>query len=678
MASGSYDSSHYDSKHFVFPGQGAGVPAPSSSQYLPQQPFIAATPFDNSLEADRRLFRGFISVLKFVGLVAIIALVSATLAIAIQGRDAARRADADTPDPTPAPTSGIVYDVIIDDAGNKAVLITADVVIVGSGPAGATFGKLGTDDGTTSALILEAGFLADTDRNITDGVYNRILLSLYWDLYGHPGKSRPVPTFGGRTQEMQTGRVVGGSSAINNMNAVWPSEEMMEAYYEALGESPLFTVAAQKAALKRIETFIPISTASSARGTAGPIKVVQVPLGGPLAFATKLFQAFQNVTGLGEVSDYMLSTYGFTRTWQLFMDQNGKRSDSRTAFLNEDVVSKATQSQLNGVDGRLLQVLTGSYVTKINFDTTSGVEPIATGVSFVRNGVPHIAVARKAVVDAAGWFSPHLLQVSGIGDEDVLAAAGIPLVKHNAHVGRHCKNHLALSWTFSKPSGDVATDPDNGNFTCTAGAFYPSPVHPSDPRRGLQFVFQDGLVSGGSTADPANQPPTPNPAALVITAFLLHPDSEGTVFPKTASIFDPPTWTTNYADPSTLDFTFFINASRNYIAPVASYMASTFSGYAATNPTLATIADNTLLNAYITANIRHTHHGSGCSRMMPCDAGGVVDPETGLVCGVKKLFSCNTQTLPLQSDGNHQFPVLMFADIIARNAIANDWYAVAA
>ncbi len=175
-------------------------------------------------------------------------------------------------------------------------------------------------------------------------------------------------------------------------------------------------MAAQKAALKRIETFIPVGSASAARGTAGPIKVVEVPRGGPLAFANKLAVAFENVTGYGNVVDYMLDTYGFTKTWQLFMSADGKRSDSRTAFLNEEIVTKATQSQLNGIDGRLLQVLTGSYVTKINFDTTSGVEPIATGVSFVRNGVPHIAVARKAVVDASGWFSPHLLQVSGLGD----------------------------------------------------------------------------------------------------------------------------------------------------------------------------------------------------------------------------------------------------------------------
>lgn len=572
-----------------------------------------------------------------------------------------------------SPDTGIVYETIFDDLGNKFIKVTADVFCIGSGPAGAETCKLATDDGTTSAVILEAGPLLDEDRNITLGVYNRILLSLYWDLYGHPGKSRP--TFSpARAMEMQTGRLVGGSSAINNMNAVWPSEAQMQALYVASGNSPLFTVANQKAALKRLEKFNPVGSANTARGTNGPYQITQVPRGGPLTYATKLLAAFSDVTGYGETTDYMLEDYGFTRTWQLFMDTDGKRSDSRTAFLNSNIVTETENGQLNGVDGRKLQLLTGAYVTKINFDTSSGVEPRATGVTFIRNGIPYIGVARKAIHDGAGFMSSHLLQVSGIGDKDVLAEAGIPLVKHLPNVGRKYKNHLALSWTFSKPSSDVATDPSNGNFTCTSGAFYPSPIYPSDPRRGVQFVFQDGLVNGGNNADPANVPPTPNPAALVITAFLLHPDSSGTIFPETPSIFDPPVINNNYIDPTTKDFQFFVNVSRIYIAPVGTYMAATYSGYAATNPNLAAIADDTQLNSYINTNIRHTHHGSGGTGMGPCAQGGVVDPLTGRVCGVRGLFSWNTQVLPIQSDGNHQFPTAMITDIFARNAIANDWY----
>lgn len=577
--------------------------------------------------------------------------------------------------------SGIVYETIYDDNGGEFRIVTADIFCIGSGPAGASTCKAATDDGVTSAVILEAGPLRDKDKNITLGVYNRVLLSLYADKYGWPGKSEMVrpfaPAGSAKTQEMQSGFGVGGASAWNNMNAVWPSEPQMDAFYEASGNSPLFTVAKQKAALKALETYNPISSADPLRGTEGPYQVTQVPLAGPLTFATKLMAAFNNVTGYGELTDYMVTStvvYGFTRTWNLFMDLAGFRSDSRTAFLNAGIVTETDKGHLVGVDGRQLELLTDAYVTKINFDTSEST-PLASGVTFIYKGVPYIGVARKAVVDASGFFSPHLLQVSGIGDEAVLADAGIGLVKHLPNVGRKFKNHLAISWTFSKTSADVATDPSNGNYTCTAGAFYPSPIYPSDPRRGIQYLFQDGLVNGGNNIDPVNQPPTPNPAALVITGFLLHPDSEGTIFPRTSSIFAEAQYNYNYGNPATKDLEFFVNASRRDIAPVSNYLNSATSGaYVATNPTTATIADDTLIANFVRDNVRQTHHGSGACGMGVCADGAVVDGLTGRVCGVRGLFAWNTQVLPIQSDGNHQFPTAMISKIFTDNAIENDWY----
>src|SRR5438552_17708117 len=69
-----------------------------------------------------------------------------------------------------------------------------------------------------------------------------------------------------------------------------------------------------------------------------------------------------------------------------------------------------------------LQVVTGALVHRVVFDGTR-----ATGVEFSRgNGAVERAEAGAEVVLAGGAIgSPHLLQLSGVGDPDHLARAGI-------------------------------------------------------------------------------------------------------------------------------------------------------------------------------------------------------------------------------------------------------------
>lgn len=69
-------------------------------------------------------------------------------------------------------------------------------------------------------------------------------------------------------------------------------------------------------------------------------------------------------------------------------------------------------------------LLTGAYVEKILFDQDGGVRPV--GVQYSHDGITKTVSATKEVVLAAGTFqSPKILELSGIGDSQLLAKLGI-------------------------------------------------------------------------------------------------------------------------------------------------------------------------------------------------------------------------------------------------------------
>ena len=68
-----------------------------------------------------------------------------------------------------------------------------------------------------------------------------------------------------------------------------------------------------------------------------------------------------------------------------------------------------------------LRIITGALVHRVVFDGTR-----AVGVEFERqSGVERIDAAREVILSGGAIGSPHLLQLSGVGDPEVLAKAGI-------------------------------------------------------------------------------------------------------------------------------------------------------------------------------------------------------------------------------------------------------------
>jgi len=87
-----------------------------------------------------------------------------------------------------------------------------------------------------------------------------------------------------------------------------------------------------------------------------------------------------------------------------------------------------------------LEVLTNTIVDRVIVEGGR-----ATGVVALRNGVHETIRARREVILSAGAVaSPAILERSGIGNGEVLKAAGIEVVHHLPGVGMNLQDHLQL------------------------------------------------------------------------------------------------------------------------------------------------------------------------------------------------------------------------------------------
>ena len=104
----------------------------------------------------------------------------------------------------------------------------------------------------------------------------------------------------------------------------------------------------------------------------------------------------------------------------------GRRSYSATGYLRPNL-------------GRPnLKVLVEALATKVNLDGNT-----ARGVEFLHDGQKYLVKASKEVILSGGVInSPQVLELSGIGDPEVLKTAGVDCVVENKSVGSNFQDHV--------------------------------------------------------------------------------------------------------------------------------------------------------------------------------------------------------------------------------------------
>lgn len=313
-----------------------------------------------------------------------------------------------------------------------------DYVIVGGGTAGLVVAARLSENPRYRVLVLEAGVDTSADPRVSiPALYSALQFTdADWGFH-----TEPQPGLNGRKVALNQGKALGGSSSINAHLFVPPAKGLVDAW-ETLGNQgwtwdalqPYFAKAYTSPQVdKSLEKAMGISewTRRDEDTANGPIRT-SFPGTASHPIREAWAEAFK-MSGLAMTHDpFLESSVGAFSSLTSIDPVTKQRSYAATAYY------------LPIKDRANLHVLTGARVMKIEFEKPGPPAPIrATAIQYEQDGELRTVAVAKEVILAAGVFqSPKLLELSGIGDAQLLAKHGIDGVQDLPGVGENLQDHI--------------------------------------------------------------------------------------------------------------------------------------------------------------------------------------------------------------------------------------------
>ncbi len=318
----------------------------------------------------------------------------------------------------------------------------ADYVIVGAGSAGCVLANRLSTDPANRVILLEAGG-RDTNPLIhVPAGYIKLLdhKSLTWGFVAEPD-----PGVNGRSILYPRGKVLGGSSSINGMIYVRGQPEDFD-HWGQLGNRgwswddvlPYF---------KKAESWE--SGADDFHGDNGPLLTSRTADKPELC--QKIIEAGIEI-GCEYHADvnHLRPGAGDNIGWVQQTRRGRRRQSAARTYLRP------------ALKRRNLSVVTGALVHRVVLDGNR-----AVAVEFSRGGTGNDAVervdaAREIILAGGAIGSPHLLQLSGIGDPDHLGRIGVAVRQALPGVGKNLQDHFLARVTKEVTGIGTANEKSRG------------------------------------------------------------------------------------------------------------------------------------------------------------------------------------------------------------------------
>ncbi|KAF4635821.1 hypothetical protein G7Y89_g2262 [Cudoniella acicularis] len=332
-----------------------------------------------------------------------------------------------------------------------------DFVVVGGGTAGLVVAARLTENPNVTVGVLEAGPSHFGDPLVlTPAAYVKAIGDPKYD-WRH--KTTPQIHSSGKSVDWARGKGLGGSSAINYQmynrgqsveyddwaalgNLGWDFKSMLPYFrkHETFDDPKFSSQTSNLPLLTKYDLGF--------HGNLGPIHT---------SFSTwrmnleeawiKAASSFGETWGSpmdGWSGDHLGSFHGLSTIDRSPGPGFNTRSYSTTGYL------------LPNIQRPNLHVLTEALVTRLIPISLDGV---VSGVEFRHGGKEYAVKVKKEVVLSAGVVkSPQILELSGIGNPEILSKAGVKCLIRNDRIGEHLQDHCATGLVYELADGETSMD----------------------------------------------------------------------------------------------------------------------------------------------------------------------------------------------------------------------------
>lgn len=520
-----------------------------------------------------------------------------------------------------------------------------DYIIIGAGSAGCVLANRLSADPKNQVLLLEAG---GKDTNPLIHIPAGFIKTLNNPKYNWGFETEPEPNTNNRVIPIARGKTLGGSSSINGMVYVRGQAQDYDDWAQMGNRGWSWDDVLPHFA--KSENREGATDATPWRGRSGELNVADVAQTYPML--DKVIEAAEEC-GYPRNPDY---NSGDQEGWAYYQitQKNGRRASTATAFLDP------AKSRPN------LRIETHAYVTALTMNGSR-----VTGVAYEQNGAPQEASAGREVLLCAGAVqSPQILELSGIGREDVLGDQGIPVQHRLMGVGENYRDHLLVRMVWRVQGMRTLNEQTRGLSLAGQVLKY------AFTRKGA-LALPSGLLSGFVRTRPELEAPDLQLRAthasfkdvkkrilddfpgITFAPNQSRPESRGSIHIKSSDRHAPPAIRPNFLSDE-IDRQCLITGMRITRNIVAAPAVAQFIGQELA-PAAGAETDDELLSV-ARAFGSTVFHPVGTARMGPDgDTMAVVDPRLR-VRGLTGLRVVDASIMPTLTSGNTNAPVIMIAE----------------